>query len=97
MPKSMSRGMRLARIVAMAVIIGIGLIAAIPAAKFTRAKNLFDRAEEKFEVAVAIYQRIGAGQPWVKRVQRLRGGWKECKRRGRNKGDPGNGRNFCAN
>ena len=27
---------------------GIGLIAAIPAAKFTRAKNLLDRAEEKF-------------------------------------------------
>jgi phosphoribosylformylglycinamidine cyclo-ligase len=29
---------------------GIGLIAAIPAAKFTRTKNLFDRAEEKFYV-----------------------------------------------
>ena len=29
---------------------GIGLIAAIPAAKFTRAKNLLDRAEEKFYV-----------------------------------------------
>jgi phosphoribosylformylglycinamidine cyclo-ligase len=29
---------------------GIGLIAAIPAAKFTRAKNLLDRAEEKFHV-----------------------------------------------
>jgi phosphoribosylformylglycinamidine cyclo-ligase len=29
---------------------GVGLIAAIPAAKFTRAKNLFDRAEEKFYV-----------------------------------------------
>jgi phosphoribosylformylglycinamidine cyclo-ligase len=29
---------------------GIGLIAAIPAAKFTRAKNLLDRAEEKFFV-----------------------------------------------
>jgi len=29
---------------------GIGLIAAIPAAKFTRAKNLFDRSEEKFYV-----------------------------------------------
>jgi len=27
---------------------GIGLIAAIPAAKFTRAKNLLNRAEEKF-------------------------------------------------
>ncbi len=27
---------------------GIGLIAAIPAAKFTRAKNLLERAEEKF-------------------------------------------------
>jgi phosphoribosylformylglycinamidine cyclo-ligase len=27
---------------------GVGLIAAIPAAKFTRAKNLLDRAEEKF-------------------------------------------------
>src|ERR1700733_9222323 len=27
---------------------GIGLIAAIPAAKFTRAKNLLDRSEEKF-------------------------------------------------
>jgi phosphoribosylformylglycinamidine cyclo-ligase len=29
---------------------GIGLIAAIPAEKFTRAKNLLDRAEEKFYV-----------------------------------------------
>ena len=29
---------------------GIGLIAAIPAAKFARAKNLLDRAEEKFYV-----------------------------------------------
>jgi phosphoribosylformylglycinamidine cyclo-ligase len=29
---------------------GIGLIAAISAAKFTRAKNLLDRAEEKFHV-----------------------------------------------
>jgi phosphoribosylformylglycinamidine cyclo-ligase len=29
---------------------GVGLIAAIPAAKFTRAKNLLDRAEEKFYV-----------------------------------------------
>jgi phosphoribosylformylglycinamidine cyclo-ligase len=29
---------------------GIGLIAAIPAAKFTRAKNLLDRSEEKFFV-----------------------------------------------
>jgi phosphoribosylformylglycinamidine cyclo-ligase len=29
---------------------GIGLIAAIPAAKFTRARNLLDRAEEKFYV-----------------------------------------------
>ncbi|HUN86993.1 MAG TPA: phosphoribosylformylglycinamidine cyclo-ligase [Terracidiphilus sp.] len=29
---------------------GIGLIAAIPAAKFTRAKGLLDRAEEKFHV-----------------------------------------------
>ena len=29
---------------------GIGLIAAIPAAKFTRAKNLLDRSEEKFYV-----------------------------------------------
>jgi phosphoribosylformylglycinamidine cyclo-ligase len=29
---------------------GIGLIAAIPAAKFTRAKDLLDRAEEKFYV-----------------------------------------------
>jgi phosphoribosylformylglycinamidine cyclo-ligase len=29
---------------------GIGLIAAIPAAKFARAKNLLDRAEEKFHV-----------------------------------------------
>ncbi len=29
---------------------GIGLIAVIPAAKFTRAKNLLDRAEEKFFV-----------------------------------------------
>ena len=29
---------------------GIGLIAAIPAAKFTRAKNVLDRAEEKFYV-----------------------------------------------
>ena len=29
---------------------GMGLIAAIPAAKFTRAKNLLDRAEEKFYV-----------------------------------------------
>jgi phosphoribosylformylglycinamidine cyclo-ligase len=29
---------------------GVGLIAAIPAAKFTRAKNLMDRAEEKFFV-----------------------------------------------
>jgi phosphoribosylformylglycinamidine cyclo-ligase len=29
---------------------GIGLIAAIPAAKFTRAKTLLDRAEEKFYV-----------------------------------------------
>ena len=27
---------------------GVGLIAAIPAAKFTRAKTLLDRAEEKF-------------------------------------------------
>jgi phosphoribosylformylglycinamidine cyclo-ligase len=29
---------------------GIGLIAAIPAAKFTKAKTLLDRAEEKFFV-----------------------------------------------
>jgi len=29
---------------------GVGLIAAIPAAKFTRAKNLLDRSEEKFYV-----------------------------------------------
>jgi phosphoribosylformylglycinamidine cyclo-ligase len=29
---------------------GIGLIVAIPAAKFTRAKNLFDRSEEKFYI-----------------------------------------------
>ena len=29
---------------------GVGLIAAIPAAKFVRAKNLLDRAEEKFFV-----------------------------------------------
>ena len=29
---------------------GIGLIAVVPAAKFTRAKNLLDRAEEKFHV-----------------------------------------------
>jgi phosphoribosylformylglycinamidine cyclo-ligase len=29
---------------------GIGLIAVIPAAKFTRAKSLLDRAEEKFYV-----------------------------------------------
>jgi phosphoribosylformylglycinamidine cyclo-ligase len=29
---------------------GIGLIAAIPAAKFTRAKTLLDRAEERFYV-----------------------------------------------
>ena len=29
---------------------GVGLIAAIPAAKFTRAKSLLDRAEEKFYV-----------------------------------------------
>jgi phosphoribosylformylglycinamidine cyclo-ligase len=29
---------------------GIGLIAVIPAAKFTRAKGLLDRAEEKFHV-----------------------------------------------
>jgi phosphoribosylformylglycinamidine cyclo-ligase len=29
---------------------GIGLIAAIPAAKFARTKNLLDRAEEKFYV-----------------------------------------------
>ncbi len=29
---------------------GVGLIAVIPAAKFTRAKNLLDRAEEKFHV-----------------------------------------------
>jgi phosphoribosylformylglycinamidine cyclo-ligase len=29
---------------------GIGMIAAIPAAKFSRAKNLLDRAEEKFHV-----------------------------------------------
>jgi phosphoribosylformylglycinamidine cyclo-ligase len=29
---------------------GIGLIAAVPAAKFTRAKSLLDRAEEKFYV-----------------------------------------------
>jgi len=29
---------------------GIGLIVAIPADKFTRAKNLLDRAEEKFHV-----------------------------------------------
>jgi phosphoribosylformylglycinamidine cyclo-ligase len=29
---------------------GIGLIAVIPAAKFARAKNLLDRAEEKFFV-----------------------------------------------
>ena len=29
---------------------GIGLVAAIPAAKFTRARNLLDRAEEKFYV-----------------------------------------------
>jgi phosphoribosylformylglycinamidine cyclo-ligase len=29
---------------------GVGLIAAIPAAKFTKAKNLLDRAEEKFYV-----------------------------------------------
>jgi phosphoribosylformylglycinamidine cyclo-ligase len=29
---------------------GVGLIAAIPAAKFARAKNVLDRAEEKFFV-----------------------------------------------
>jgi phosphoribosylformylglycinamidine cyclo-ligase len=29
---------------------GVGLIAAVPAAKFARAKNLLDRAEEKFYV-----------------------------------------------
>jgi phosphoribosylformylglycinamidine cyclo-ligase len=29
---------------------GIGLIAVVPAAKFTRAKSLLDRAEEKFYV-----------------------------------------------
>jgi phosphoribosylformylglycinamidine cyclo-ligase len=29
---------------------GVGLIAVIPAAKFTRAKALLDRAEEKFYV-----------------------------------------------
>jgi phosphoribosylformylglycinamidine cyclo-ligase len=29
---------------------GVGLIAVIPAAKFTRAKSLLDRAEEKFHV-----------------------------------------------
>ena len=29
---------------------GLGLIVAIPAAQFTRAKNLLDRAEEKFYV-----------------------------------------------
>ena len=29
---------------------GVGLIAAIPAEKFTRAKNTLDRAEEKFHV-----------------------------------------------
>jgi phosphoribosylformylglycinamidine cyclo-ligase len=29
---------------------GVGLIAVIPAAKFTRAKTLLDRAEEKFFV-----------------------------------------------
>ncbi|MGA2674166.1 MAG: AIR synthase-related protein, partial [Terracidiphilus sp.] len=29
---------------------GVGLIAAIPAAKFARAKNLLDRAEEKFYI-----------------------------------------------
>jgi phosphoribosylformylglycinamidine cyclo-ligase len=29
---------------------GIGLIAVIPAAKFTRAKTLLDRAEEKFYI-----------------------------------------------
>jgi phosphoribosylformylglycinamidine cyclo-ligase len=29
---------------------GIGLIVAIPAAKFTRAKNLLDRSEEKFYI-----------------------------------------------
>jgi phosphoribosylformylglycinamidine cyclo-ligase len=29
---------------------GIGLIAAVPAAKFTRAKSLLDRAEEKFHI-----------------------------------------------
>ena len=29
---------------------GVGLIAAIPAAKFTRAKNLLERSEEKFHV-----------------------------------------------
>jgi phosphoribosylformylglycinamidine cyclo-ligase len=29
---------------------GVGLIVAIPAAKFTRAKSLLDRAEEKFYV-----------------------------------------------
>jgi phosphoribosylformylglycinamidine cyclo-ligase len=29
---------------------GVGLIAAIPAVKFARAKNLFDRSEEKFFV-----------------------------------------------
>ena len=29
---------------------GVGLSAAIPAAKFTRAKNLLDRSEEKFHV-----------------------------------------------
>jgi phosphoribosylformylglycinamidine cyclo-ligase len=29
---------------------GVGLIVAIPAAKFTRTKNLLDRAEEKFFV-----------------------------------------------
>ncbi len=29
---------------------GIGLVAAIPAAKFTRAKSLLDRSEEKFHI-----------------------------------------------
>jgi phosphoribosylformylglycinamidine cyclo-ligase len=43
---------------------GIGLIAAIPAAKFTRAKNLLDRAEEKFH----IIGRVAKGE---RRVQYL--------------------------
>ena len=29
---------------------------------------------ERFDAAAAIYRRIGAGEPWIERVERLRAG-----------------------